>query len=144
MRARGPGGQHVNTTASAVRITHRDSGARIVCQQHREQRQNIVRGLQHMRVALACVIRGRADHAWLLPYRRNGKIQAGPNAKEWHLLVAVALDALADANGQLAVAAAALELSSSQLTKLLSAEKQVLQAANTLRQQAGHPPLRPR
>ena len=48
-RSSGPGGQHVNKTESAVRLTHPPSGVVVTCQEERSQHRNKALCLQKLR-----------------------------------------------------------------------------------------------
>ncbi|MEC8428049.1 MAG: peptide chain release factor H [Pseudomonadota bacterium] len=53
MRSGGPGGQHVNKTSSAVRITHRPSGVQIRVESDRSQHRNRQLAMERLQMILA-------------------------------------------------------------------------------------------
>jgi peptide chain release factor 1 len=69
-RAQGAGGQHVNTTDSAVRIRHLPTGQVVTCQSERSQRQNRDRAMRILLARLKALAEEQA-HSQLAAERRS-------------------------------------------------------------------------
>ena len=48
----GPGGQHVNKTASAIRLVHKETGVEVKCSDERSQHKNLAKALRELKTRL--------------------------------------------------------------------------------------------
>ncbi len=79
MRASGPGGQSVNTTDSAVRITHLPSGMVIICRDEKSQHKNKARALKILRARL--LERAHAEQDAKIAQSRRSMVGTGDRSE---------------------------------------------------------------
>lgn len=85
MRAGGPGGQHQNTTDSAVRVLHVPSGIQVTARNERSQHRNKVVALQRLAMMLQHVQDAALAEAKAARHHDNRAIERGNAVKSFRL-----------------------------------------------------------
>jgi peptide chain release factor 2 len=84
-RASGAGGQHVNKTSSAIRLTHLPTNIVVQCQNERSQHKNRAMALKMLRARLARVEEEKREAEQAAKYNRMPKVGFGSQIRNYFL-----------------------------------------------------------
>jgi hypothetical protein len=142
-RSGGPGGQHRNKTSTAVRLRHHPTGLIVIAEDSRSQHENKLRAIHRLRAAIALECREPINPEWQPPEAFNnartkaGRMEISRRNSAYPMVVATILDAVAAQSGRLREAAELLGLTTGQLSRFLTSDGKVLDAANRIRNRNG-------
>jgi hypothetical protein len=145
-RASGPGGQHRNKVASAIRLRHRLSDLTVVANESRLQGQNRARALKRLRAGIALMARLPVPETIAWPESvdlARRRLRVSEKNPAIHQVIALVLDAFAQCDGRLADVAKTLSLTSSGITRFLKEHPKAWREAGHIRRAAGLNPLKP-
>ncbi len=84
-RSSGAGGQHVNVTDSAVRMTHLPTGVVVTCQNERSQHKNRATAMKILKARLQQLERAKREEAIQSSYDQKGEIAWGNQIRSYVL-----------------------------------------------------------
>ncbi len=139
-RASGPGGQHRNTTDSAVRLSVLDGAIVALCADHRSQHRNQAQALKRLRSAIAIALRlpiAPASQSGQWPGQWKGSWKLGRKDRRYAGFIAHILDVLAHHQWAVGLAAETLGISTGKLVRTLARDPHAWNAVNKGRAKLG-------